>query len=236
MLGVFKRVAALLLTATLVNLSSPAILASPAPAVGEVVMAGALTVGGSHAVSGRTFFSGETFATDSDSSSALSLGNKARLELSGATVLKIDFDHSGLAGSLDTGGARLFVPEGVASSVNTADASVSSDESGPAVFGVKVSTEGTTVSVQVGRVEMRAGGVARVVVAGEVFSATRDGTPRPGAANNLSQRQKVGIVLGIGAALAAIIIAIAGRGDDLGEPPCEAVPIVSGEPIVPFPC
>jgi ferric-dicitrate binding protein FerR (iron transport regulator) len=230
-----RRAAGLLLTATLLNLSSPATLASPAEAVGEVVIAAALNVGGSPAVSGQTFFSGETFTAGPNSLAALSLGNKARLELSGSTVLKIDFDEAGLAGSLDAGGARLFVPEGVASSVNTAEASVRSDGGEPAVFGVKVSAEGTTVSVEAGRVELLAGGVARTVGAGEVFTATGGGVPQPGGANNLSERQKVGIVLGIGAALAAIIIAITGRGDDV-EPPCEAVPVVSGEPIPPFPC
>jgi len=240
---VFKRVAGLILTAALVNLSSPALRAAPARAVGEVVIAGALTVGGSPAVSGQTFFSGETFAAEPDSPSALSLGNKARLELSGSTVLKIDFDDTALAGSLDAGGARLFVPQAVNASVNTPDAAVLTDSSvptgagGPAVFGVKVSAEGTTVTVEAGRVEMRAGGVARTVSAGEVFSAGRGGGPQPGGANNLSERKKVGIVLGIGAALAAIIIAIVGRDDgDFGEPPCEAVPIVPSGQADPFPC
>src|ERR687894_243093 len=99
--GVFKRAAALLLTATLMNLSSPALLASPAPAVGEVVTAGALTIGGSPAVSGP----------------------------------------------------RFFTPEGVNSFVNTPESSVQTDAGEPAVFAVKVSPEGTTVSVQSGRVE-----------------------------------------------------------------------------------
>lgn len=235
--GRFRRAAALLLTATLLNLSTPALLASPAPAVGEVVIAGDLTVGGSRAVSGQTFFSGETFATGPDSPSAIGLGNKARLELSGATVLRIDFTDSALKGTLDAGGARFSIPEGVNSSVDTPEASVQTVESEPAVFGVEASPEGTTVSVQAGRVEMRAGGAARTVNAGEVFSAVQGAEPRSGTANNLSERQKVGVVVGIGAALAAIIVAIVGRGgDEVDEPPCEAVPIILSGQSDPFPC
>lgn len=231
-----RRAAGLLLTATLLNLSSPALHASSAAAVGEVVIAGALTVGGAPAFSGQTFFSGETFAAGPDSASALGLGNKARLELSGSAVLKIDFDDSALAGSLDAGGARFFVPAGVASSVNTAGASVRSDGRETAVFGVEVSAEGTTVSVQAGRVEMLGGGVARTLGAGEVFTAAAGGAAQPGGANNLSQRRKVGIALGIGAVLAAVIIAIVGRGDDAEETPCEAVPVILSGQTDPFPC
>jgi ferric-dicitrate binding protein FerR (iron transport regulator) len=195
--------------------------AAPAPPYapsGQVTAAAGLTLDGSPAVSGQTFFPGSSLNTAERSRPALSLGNLARLELSGGTALRLDFSASSVSGSLDAGGARVYAPPGVAASLTTADASVASDTSaGPALFGVEVSEDGTTLSVQAGRVEMRAGGRALAATAGQSLRAANGSAPAPPQGQSLSGKRKTGLFVGIAAALAAVILVIAGRDDEVKD-------------------
>ncbi|HKG12184.1 MAG TPA: hypothetical protein VKB12_02555, partial [Pyrinomonadaceae bacterium] len=144
------------------------------------------------------------------------LGNLARLELAGGTSLRLDFSASSVGGSLDAGGTRVYAPRGVAASLTTADAVVVSDmEAGPALFSVRVNEEGTTLSVQTGLVEMRAGGRALTAAAGQMLRAAHGSAPEPAPpqGHNLNGKKKTGLFVGIGAALAAIIFVVTGRED-----------------------
>ncbi|HEX8290514.1 MAG TPA: hypothetical protein VF570_02085, partial [Pyrinomonadaceae bacterium] len=171
--------------------------------------------------------------TAEGSRTALELGNRARLELSGSTALRLDFSDEGVGGTLGAGGARVSVPRGVAASLATADASVVSDNVDPSVFILQVSPEGTTLTVQSGRVEMRAGGAARSASAGESLRAARGSQPAPPQGNSLSSRKRAGIFVGIAAAIATVILVIAGRdGDEDSTPPCPSV-ISPGGPLPP---
>jgi ferric-dicitrate binding protein FerR (iron transport regulator) len=215
-----RRGVALLTAAALLSLSGRVGAAAPAPLPapsGQVTAAAGLTLDGSPAVSGQTFFPGSSVSADEHSRPALALDNLARLELSGGTALRLDFSASSVGGSLEAGGARVYAPPGVAASLKTADAEVASDtEAGPALFNVSVSEDGTTLSVQTGRVEMRAGGRALTASAGQTLRAAHGSAPAPAPpqGQNLSGKKRTGLFVGIAAALAAVIIVIAGNDDE----------------------
>jgi hypothetical protein len=141
-----RRAFALLAAAALLNAAGPARAAEsarrPAP-TGQVSLAAGLNVDGLPAVAGQTVFPGSSFDTSERSRSLLELCNRARLELSGGTALRLDFDDEGLGGTLGAGGARVSVPRGVAAALTTADASVVSAADDAARFTLEVSAEGT---------------------------------------------------------------------------------------------
>lgn len=221
-----RRAVALLAAAALLNAAGPARAATesarrPAPS-GQVALATGLNVDGLPAVTGQTVFPGSSFDTGEKARGMVELGNRARLELSGGTTLRLDFSDESLGGALGAGAARVSVPRSVNASLTTADASVVSDAADTVLFTLQVSTEGTTLSVQTGRVEMRAGGVARTVSAGESLHAAGGSQPEQPQGNSLSSRKRAGLFIGIAAALAAVILVIAGRDDNdddvFGEP------------------
>lgn len=232
-----RRAFALLAAAALVGATAPARAAEtarrPAP-TGQIALAGELKVDGLPAVAGQTVFPGSSFDTAERARAQLQLANRARLELSGGAALRLDFDDAGLGGALGAGGARVTVPRGVAASLTTADASVVSDAGDPALFTLRVSAEGTTLTVQAGRVEMRAGGAARTAGAGESLRAARGSGPAPPQGNGLSGGKRVGLFAGIAAAVAAVILVIVGRDDDgMIVEPCNVIFISPGGPIPP---
>ncbi|MFL6253434.1 MAG: hypothetical protein ACJ74T_00275 [Pyrinomonadaceae bacterium] len=231
-----RRAFALLAAAALLNAAGPARAAESAresAPSGQVALAMGLTVDGLPAVAGQTLFSGSSFDTVENSRSALDLGNRARLELSGGTTLRLDFSDESVGGLLGAGGARLSIPRSVAASLQTADASVVSDPGNPSLFTLQVSAEGTTLSVQAGRVEMRAGGAARTAGAGESLRAAQGSQPTPPQGNSLSGKKRDGLFVGIAAAVATVVLILAGRdsGDDFGGSPC--LIISSGGPLPP---
>ncbi|HWS86666.1 MAG TPA: hypothetical protein VN282_06865, partial [Pyrinomonadaceae bacterium] len=200
----------------------------PAP-TGEVALAAGLSVDGLPAVSGQTVFPGSSFSTEEKARGMVELGNRARVELSGWSALRLDFSDEGLGGALDKGSARLSVPRDIAATLTTADASVASDRAETALFTLRVSAEGTTLTVQSGRVEMRAGGAARTAGAGESLHAARGSQPSPPPqSNNLSGKKKAGLFFGIAGAVAVIILILAGGDDDEVEEPCPVI-VVSGD-------
>jgi ferric-dicitrate binding protein FerR (iron transport regulator) len=220
-----RRACALLAAAALLNAAGLRAHAAaesarrPAP-FGQVALAAGLTVDGLPAVAGQTIFTGSSFGTDERSRGLIELSNRARLELSGGAELRLDFSDEGLGGTLGAGGARLSTPRSVAASLTTADASVVSDASDPALFTIQVSAEGTRLSVLAGRVEMRAGGGARAAGAGESLHAARGSQPAPPQGNSLSGRQRAGLFVGIAAAVAVVILVLAGRDDEEFITPC----------------
>ena len=231
--SLFTRGVALLTAAALLNLAgrAHAAAAPPAPHVtsGQVVMAEGLTLDGSPAAAGQTVFSGTTAGAAERSSPLLVLDNLARLELAGETSLRLDFSAASVGGSLAAGAARVYAPRGVAASLATADAAVSSvADEGPALFIVEVSEEGTTLSVQTGRVEMRAGGRALVASAGQRLRAAHGSAPEPAPpqGNSLSGKKKTGLFIGIAAALTAVILVVTGREDKIEEPEFGGCPII----------
>jgi ferric-dicitrate binding protein FerR (iron transport regulator) len=218
-----RRAFALLAAAALLNAAGPARAAEPArrpTPSGQVALAAGLAVDGLPAVAGQTVFPGSSYDTAEESRGMVELANRTRLELSGGTALRLDFSDDSVGGTLGAGGARLSVPRSVAASFTTADASVVSDNAAPALFSLRVSAEGTTLTVQSGRVEMRAGGAARSAGAGESLRAAHGAQPAPPQGNGLSSRKRAGIFIGIAAAVAVVVLILAGRDNDeeFGQP------------------
>jgi hypothetical protein len=209
------------------------------PAVGVLTVGGVVEVNGAPAVSGQTLFSGCNIRTSTASESTLDLGNVARLKLGAETSLRLESSQLGLSASLDSGGVRALVPGGVRVDIITADASIAADASQLAVFSVLVDACSTNLSVHTGRVEIRAGNNVRSVSSGESFS-TAGGAPLPsGSQQNLSNSKKIGLFLGIGAAVAILVVAITG-GDQKQQPSsfggCVVVPSPSSNPPPNFGC
>jgi hypothetical protein len=200
----------------ILNLSATVAFASPGPgssvSTGMIDVGGVVTINGSAAKSGQTLFSGNTIVTAQGSESILDLGNLTRLKLDAETALTLEFSRSGLSASLENGGLRGLIPVGVRADIITADASVATDASQPAVFGIQVDSCITTISVQAGRVEIRTGNKMRSVTAGQSFSTAYDFTSPPAPQQNPGNPKRVGLFAGIGAAIAVLLVAITGRG------------------------
>lgn len=220
---VVRRTWALLAAAALLNAAGPARAATElalAPS-GQVALAAGLLVDGLPAVAGQTVFTASLLGTTEHARGILELGNRARLELSERTAFRLDFTAESVGGALDTGGAQLSVPRGVAASLTTTDAAVMSDTAAPALFTLRVSAEGTTLTVQAGRVEMRAGGATRSAGAGETLHASPGSQPTPSQGNSFSGGKRAGLFVGIAAAVAAVILIVAGRdggAEEFGQP------------------
>jgi hypothetical protein len=208
-----SRVAALLLAAALLNLSSVAPRAATtfAKHTGEITVANGIVVDGSPALRGQTLFSGSRLAFAGKSISLLSLDNLGRVELSEGAALSLDFDDAGLGGALEVGRLRVYAPRGVAANFSTADASVRSDARDAVSFTLRASAEGyTEVSVQSGALEVRANGVARLLKAGESFATA----PGPQPQQNLSGRKRAGIIVAIASAVALVAVVLTERGSE----------------------
>ncbi len=194
-----------------------------------ITIDGIVTINGSRAMSGQTVFSGSRITTETRSESLLDLDNQARLKLGGETTLTLEFSDARLSGSLDDGGINGFVPTGIRAQIKTADAMVATNPAQPAAFTIQVGSCSTTLSVQTGRVEIRAWNSVRSVGAGESFSTAESIPPAP--QQNLSHRKRVGLFIGIGAAVGVLLIVLTGRyqqpqpPDDFGG----CVTVYSGE-------
>lgn len=226
-----RQAVALWLAAMMLNLCAAPSFAAPTTAsiatTGEVTFAsGRVAVDGAPAVSGQTLFSGSVITTAAGALLTLGLGNLARLELSAETSLKLDFSAPSVSGDLAAGRARLSIPSGLHANIVTANAVVVTDASQPAVFSIEVEPHGATVSVERGRVEMRAAGEAQTVIAGEILSMSDGSQSQPPLQRRFSGGKRVGLALGIAATLAVLIIALTGRVDD-------ELPLRDCGPIVP---
>jgi ferric-dicitrate binding protein FerR (iron transport regulator) len=233
--GRAARALVLLLTAALINLSSPAPRAAVANArhAGEVTDANGVSVDGSPAVRGQTLFSGSRLEAAGNSRSLLSLDNFGRVELTDAAALRLDFDDTSFGGALEAGRLRVYAPRGVAAAFATADARVKSDSREPASFQLRSAGGFTEVSVQSGALEVRAKGSARTLKAGETYSTA----PDPQTRQNLSGRKRAGLIVAVASAAVLVAIIFSVRGDE--EPPgqiCESGPIVPSGPSPPSTC
>jgi ferric-dicitrate binding protein FerR (iron transport regulator) len=209
--ALIRQVIALLVLAALLDLvmvvASPKIRVQPPPAL--IRTGGIVTVNSARANPGQTIFSGSTIATARQSWSTISLDNRARIELNEATVFSLEFSRSDLRGSLSDGEVYGLVPSGLRAEIRTADASVVSNPAQNATFVLRVEACNTKVSVQTGQLEVRSGNRVQSVGAGESFS-TADRFPTA-PQQNLSQRKRIGLLVGIGATLGVLLIALIGH-------------------------
>ena len=212
--GAGLRALALLLASALLNMT---VARADAPAAarahtGELTVASGAFVDGTPAVNGQTIFTGSRVETNWNSHSFVNLGALGRLELTPRTTLALDFGEAGTSCALGAGRVRVYAPAAVGASVRTEDAAVSSVGGETAVFSVEAVKGATTVVVQGGRAEVRAGGRVHRLAAGETFTTAPGGEPK----RELSDDQRKGLYVAIAAAIATVIIVLAARsgGDD----------------------
>ena len=206
-----RKTISLMIATVILSLYATANSATPKlnskASIGTITINGVVQINGSRVISGQTLFSGSNIRIGPKSESSLDLGNLARLKLEAETSLTLESSDLGLSASLDNGAMRAIVPSGIRGGITTADASITTGGSQPAVFSVLVDSCSTTLSVQTGPVEIRFGNNLRSVASGESFST--GGAPLPsGPQQNLSNGKKVGLVLGIGGAIAILLIAL----------------------------
>jgi len=198
------------------------------PPAGQVTTAGDVTIDGVQALSGQTFFSGSTLATAGDSFSFITLHNSGRVELAAETMLKLDFSASDIACALDSGRVRVAAPTGILTRLTASDVTLLSDSGQSVLFGVHVERDGLTVYVESGELKVTRGEETRLLTSGETFSTRSGAEPQSGSQQNLSSGKKVGLLLGIGGAIALIALLITGQKDNVTEP-CSQVTILSGD-------
>ncbi len=188
---------------------------------GELSVSGKVTVNGQSAISGATVFSDSTIVTGPNSSATVSLGKLGRLELLPGTTLKLSFTDNSISGMLDSGRMQVSVPQGIATSFSTKDATVVSDTTQADVFTIDLECGNTIVATQTGKTELRAGDRTQQVAAGQDAAA---GTAQPGTRctrlktegmKGLSGGALAALLLAAGGAVAAAIIAGLSENNDL---------------------
>ena len=227
-----RQATAFLIATAVLSLYAPASSAAPnlnsKPAIGAITVNGVVKINGLPVISGQTVFSGSSIRTLTEAESTLELGNLARFKLEAETSLTLESSKLSLSDSLDSGAVRAIVPGGIRADIRTADASIRTDGSQLAVFSVLVDSCSTALSVQAGRVDIRSGNNLKSVSSGESFSTSGAPLP-PGPQHNFNNRKKVGLLTGIGVAIAILLIALTGEKHVDETPSFGGCVIASGE-------
>jgi len=139
---------------------------------------GSVMVDGQPAKLNSAVSSGSTVTTAKGSSAVVSLGKLGRVEVMPSSIMKLEYGNTGGATAmLSQGRVRVSSSSGVSATVKTGDAEIISNPSRASRFTVDVSCGDTLVSVQSGRVELRAGNSVKQIAAGGQDTA---GTAQPG--------------------------------------------------------
>lgn len=209
-----RRLTALAL-ATLVLATSG--LSSPRPETptGSITGTGTVSIDGLPALSGQTIFSASDIHTSEKSAVAIELRNLVHLRLAGKTHLTLEFSKQGILSSLHDGQIVASIPAGVHAHIITADASLLTEGSEPLVFTISVDGCSTALSVQTGAATLRVGDKVHSIVAGEEFSTAPGSQATPQKTSN--RKKQIGLVIGIGAAVAILFAVLAGKSDNKTE-------------------
>ncbi|MEP7038881.1 MAG: hypothetical protein ABI891_11115 [Acidobacteriota bacterium] len=191
-------------------------MAAPGDMTGEITVTGQVTVNGQPAVSGSTIAPGSSIVTGANSSATVNLGKNGRVELLSDTNFNLKFTSNSIIGMLSSGKVRITNAAGVATSVNTRNATIVADAGQSNSFGVDVGCSDevrctqTYVETTSGLVNLRSGTTDKQVVAGT--DATFGNPSQTGCKPCLRPGVDVPLpIAGIGSgALAAILIAAIG--------------------------
>ena len=230
LINVVRRVIALSVATALLNVTmmAAAVLPRSESSVGIVNIVGVVKINGQNAMSGQTVFANSSVLTAANSESLIEYGNLARLKLEAESDLTVDASQQRIAGSLRKGRMLGSLPAGVSLDFQTADFSIATDAGTPVIFSVRTQEcEGTSLSVSEGAVDIRTGDKVRTLKAGDNFSTFVDATTQ-GAPQNFSHRKRVGLIIGISAAVTILLIALVGR-DHEAAAPGGCIDILSGQ-------
>ena len=145
--------------------------------MGQLTVTGMVKVNGKPAATGDIVASGDTVQTAAKSSAVVSLGKLGRVEAQAESKANLSFDGGSIKAALEAGRVRLSSSSGTAARVSTRDGEAVADATQENSFTVDTTCGDTLVSVQSGRVELRAGGTVKQIAAGGQDTA---GTAKPG--------------------------------------------------------
>ena len=229
LLNVVRRVIALSVATALLNVTmiAAAVLSRSESSMGIINLVGVVKINGQNAMSGQTVFANSSVLT-ANSESLIEYGNLARLKLEAESDLTVDASQQRIAGSLRKGRMLGSLPAGVSLDFQTADFSIATDAGTPVTFSVRTQEcEGTSLSVSEGAVAIRTGDKVRTLKTGDNFSTFVDATTQ-GAPQNFSHRKRVGLIIGISAAVTILLIAVIGRDHEVAAPG-GCIDILSGQ-------
>jgi len=213
----FSLAVAVLSVYSMVVLATPGQLGQS----GELSVSGQVTVNGQSAISGATVFTDSTIQTAANSSAVVSLGKLGRVELLPNTIMKVSFSETGINSMLESGRARVSVPQGIAATVNTKDGAAVADNTQADAFTIDTECGNTIVATQVGKVELRAGSKVSQIAAGSQDTAgqaapgTRCTRLKTEGMKGLGGGALAALLLAAGGAVAAAIIAGRSSNNDL---------------------
>jgi ferric-dicitrate binding protein FerR (iron transport regulator) len=145
--------------------------------MGQLTVTGMVKVNGKPAATGDIVSSGDAVQTAAKSSAVVSLGKLGRVEALPESKANLSFDGGSIKVALEAGRVRVSSSSGTAARVSTRDGEAVADATQDNSFRVDTTCGDTLVSVQSGRVELRAGGTVKQIAAGSQDSA---GTAKPG--------------------------------------------------------
>ena len=231
LLNVVRRVIALSVATALLNVTmiAAAVLSRSESSMGIINLVGVVKINGQNAMSGQTVVANSSVLTAANSESLIEYGNLARLKLEAESDLTVDASQQRIAGSLRKGRMLGSLPAGVSLDFQTADFSIASDAGKPVTFSVRTQEcEGTSLSVSEGAVAIRTGDKVRTLKTGDNFSTFVDATTTQGTSQDFSHRKRVGLLIGISAAVAILLIAVIGRDHEVAAPG-GCIDILSGQ-------
>ncbi len=205
-----RKSLAVCLSVVVLSVYSMVALAAPGAKVasGELSVSGQVTVNGQSVISGGTLFSDSVIVTADHSSAFVSLNKMGRVELAPNSSLTLSFTENSITGMLDKGVAHVSTLAGASVNITTKDGSVVVDGSQATSFTVSTKQGNTVVSAEAGVAELRAGGAAKQIAAGESATA---GTPNPAADHDDDDHISGGalavLLAAAGGAIVAVIIA-----------------------------
>jgi ferric-dicitrate binding protein FerR (iron transport regulator) len=207
-----RKAVALCLVIAVMNLYSMRALGSTERAIpiGDLTALGQVTVNGEGAISGTSVFTDSEIVTAPDSTASLSLGKLGQVVLLERSDARVGFGESVVTGDLGGGSLRASVPEGVAARVVAGTLMVTSDPQQEASFVVERDGDAVTVRAQAGKIEVRDGDKTLPVAAGESYAAG-SAAPQSDKKDDDNHHKKdkgLIILLGIGAAIAAIVFVL----------------------------
>ncbi|MEP6920458.1 MAG: FecR domain-containing protein [bacterium] len=204
-----RKSLAVCLSVVVLSVYSMVALAAPGAKIasGELSISGQVTVNGQSVISGGTLFSDSVIVTADHSSAFVSLNKMGRVELAPNSSLTLSFTENSITGMLDKGVAHVSTLAGASVNITTKDGSVVVDGSQATSFTVSTKQGNTVVSTEAGFAELRAGGAAKQIAAGESATA---GTPNPAADDDddhISGGALAVLLAAAGGAIVAVIIA-----------------------------
>jgi ferric-dicitrate binding protein FerR (iron transport regulator) len=145
--------------------------------IGLLTVTGMVKVKGKPAATGDIVSSGDGVQTAKGSTSVVSLGKLGRVEVLPSSNANLSFDAGSIKVALEAGRVRVSSSSGIAARISTKDGEAVADATQANSFTVDTTCGNASVSVQSGRVELRAGGTVKQIAAGGQDTA---GTAKPG--------------------------------------------------------